>query len=208
MLRLMKNHISLVCNDAIKSGFLVSNPISLVSLKATKETKEKDALSSDMIRLIANSNAKTANTLMILIYTGMRINELIKIKPEDIHPELEYMVSGEKTEAGRERIIPIHPYIMPLIKQWKEKPDFRSDSTFDHYLQLDLENVYHADFSSHYCRHTFASMCDDAEITIYTTKKIIGHAIPKSDVTGSVYTHKNPEKLIEEIKKLPCPNDL
>lgn len=43
----------------------------------------------------------------MLIYTGMRIGELFSLPLDDYHET--YVVVGEKTEAGRNRVIPILP---------------------------------------------------------------------------------------------------
>lgn len=54
--------------------------------------------------------------VLIYIYTGTRPSELLDIKSKDVHLEEKYMIGGEKTEAGRNRIIPLHDAILPLIK--------------------------------------------------------------------------------------------
>ena len=40
-----------------------------------------------------------------MIYTGMRIGELFGLRTENVHET--YVIGGEKTKAGRNRIIPI-----------------------------------------------------------------------------------------------------
>jgi integrase len=207
MMRLLKCHISLICNEAIKFGYIESNPVHLVTIKGTKDTKLKHPLSADTIRKIVQSECRTRDTLLILIYTGMRVNELINIKHENIHPDDGYMIGGEKTESSKNRIIPIHPFIVPLVKKWKERQEFKSDSAFAAWLAVDCKQ-YGETFSSHYCRHTFASLAAKYGMNVYITKMIMGHAVSNSDVTGSVYTHADKDTLIEEVKKIPFPNDL
>ena len=55
--------------------------------------------------------------------------------------------------------------------------------------QLGLEH------KPHDCRHTFATLMDNAGANKVSTKRIIGHA--SKDITDKVYTHKD----IEEFKK-------
>ncbi len=57
------------------------------------------------------------NMILIEIYSGWRPQELATLKTADIDLEANTMKSGMKTEAGKNRIVPIHPIIRPLIEQ-------------------------------------------------------------------------------------------
>lgn len=48
---------------------------------------------------------------------------------------------------------------------------------------------------THDCRHTFATLMDNAGANKVSIKRIMGHA--SSDITDRVYTHKD----IEELRK-------
>ena len=54
--------------------------------------------------------------ILIYIYTGVRPVELLEIESENVHLNERYMIGGVKTEAGRNRVIPIHESIVPLIE--------------------------------------------------------------------------------------------
>lgn len=54
--------------------------------------------------------------ILIMIYTGLRPTELLEIRTENVHLDEKYMVGGMKTEAGRDRTIPICDKILPLVK--------------------------------------------------------------------------------------------
>ena len=58
-----------------------------------------------------------AKAVLILIHTGVRINELLKLKPSDMHLNERYAIGGSKTDAGKERIIPISEKIYPLVEE-------------------------------------------------------------------------------------------
>ena len=51
------------------------------------------------------------------------------------------------------------------------------------------------DHRLHDCRHTFATLMDNAGANKVSIKRIMGHA--STDITDKVYTHKD----IEELKK-------
>lgn len=51
-----------------------------------------------------------------MIYSGLQPTELLEILPENVHLDEKYMVSGMKTEAGKDRMIPLNNKIIPLVK--------------------------------------------------------------------------------------------
>ena len=57
------------------------------------------------------------DTVLILLYSGWRISEFLNLKPEDIDLKEGTMKGGTKTKAGKNRIVPIHPKIKPLIER-------------------------------------------------------------------------------------------
>ena len=54
--------------------------------------------------------------ILIMIYTGLRPTELLEIQTENVHLDEKYMVGRMKTEAGKDRIIPLNDKIIPLVK--------------------------------------------------------------------------------------------
>lgn len=61
------------------------------------------------------------DTILILIYTGMRVGEMLDIKIENVFMEKNYMVGGSKTKAGKNRVIPFNKKIVPLIQKWYDE---------------------------------------------------------------------------------------
>ena len=61
--------------------------------------------------------------ILIMIYTGMRIGELVGLKKENIDLLQGFINGGNKTEKGKHRQIPIHKDIYRIIeKLYKESP--------------------------------------------------------------------------------------
>ena len=156
------------------------------------------------------------DTMLILIYTGMRVGELLDIKIENVHIDEKYMVGGSKTEAGKDRIIPFHERIIPLIKRWYDKAiEVGSEYLiFNHeYKQMKYWNYYHEKWEKiieqlefnkehkpHDTRHTFSTRMDRTPANKLCTKRILGHA--SKDITDKVYTHKDIEDLLEAVNYL------
>lgn len=140
-------------------------------------------------------NDMVAYTL-ILIYTGFRIGEFLNVKREDIDFDNWTITGGSKSTAGKNRVVPVHPRIRPLIKRFIERDGTLctlSLTTFRRKyrdMQKDLGFSYH---KPHDCRHTCRSRLDSAGAPQVTIDKILGH---KSGDTGrDIYTHKSVAEL-------------
>ena len=73
-------------------------------------------------------------TVLILIYTGLRIGELLDLRKADVHLDERWLdIKHAKTEAGI-REVPIADKILPLIKHWMDKDgDLLIGQTYDNY---------------------------------------------------------------------------
>jgi integrase len=151
-----------------------------------------------------------AKTMLIMCYTGLRPNELFITKRDNIHFEEEYFITGSKTEAGKNRIIPIHNKIKHLIKYFL---DNSKDAEYPFACIIDKFNYgkfsiasnkfmseYNFDHTPYDCRHTFSTRMKQAGANEYIQKRIMGHVI--SDLTESVYTHRNIKELVQEVNKM------
>jgi integrase len=59
--------------------------------------------------------------ILIVIYTGARISEMLKLTRFNIDLENQIITGGIKTDAGKNRSIPIHPKISKYTKAWYDK---------------------------------------------------------------------------------------
>jgi len=91
--------------------FANGNPIKRESLKEAPFTDEE-------ILRIWNSKDSVpfADMILIGIYSGWRPQELSILQIADIDLEAVTMKGGLKTDAGKNRIMPIHSIIKPLIE--------------------------------------------------------------------------------------------
>lgn len=204
VLKLMKVFMTLVFSEAVKAGYIPSSPAQYVTYKGTKEKKVKRAIPERVIRKIDScTEARTHDAVMILIYTGMRIDELLKLKKKNVHST--YIIAGEKTEAGKNRIIPLHPYIRDTMKRFLSSKHI-GYVRFSECLKDDCKNYYGYSFTAHECRHTFITLANKYGLDLYALKRIVGHAT--RDVTEAVYTHIVVDTLLREIEKIPEPSKL
>lgn len=165
----------------------------------------------DLKRLeqLAASGFPGADSVLVLCLTGFRIREFLALTQFSYDSEEKTLTGGSKTEAGKDRVIPVHPKIQPIIAKWyaaggntlytyKGKP-----ISYGTYLKqifhplMDMLNKPAA--TPHWCRHTFASMLHAAGADELNIKRLMGHA--NRDVTDH-YTHVALDELRRTIALL------
>lgn len=185
---------------AMKNDIVTKNLADLMELDKYK-AKERDSISSTDIEKILSSEEIIPK---ILLYTGMRIGELLDIKSKNVDLEKRVIVGGLKTEAGKNRSIPIHKEILPIIEKLLSENNtylISSDKGRKVNYTNYLTNVWNKDevlkkYTPHYTRHTFISQSVKCKIDKVKIQKIVGHSA--KDVTDH-YTHFNFEDLLEAI---------
>ncbi len=141
------------------------------------------------------------------IYTGFRPQEIAILKCSDVDIDQGTITGGLKTEAGRNRVVPIHHEILDIIKRnlsdreqlfYTEKDEKMS---YDRYRRRWEKVMTHFGMkhTMHDTRHTFITNAKNCGMNEYMLKLIVGHAI--KDVTEKVYTHRTIEQLKNEMEK-------
>lgn len=191
-----------------------------------KVAKEKEAnrkvkkpFTNEELNLIWKSTefVPFADMVVYNCYSGWRASELVGLRLEDVHLEEGYIQGGIKTDAGKNRIVPIHSSVRSIVeKYYNEAIELESeylfnDSTkkagrnglsYDQYLSR-FNNVLEAlglrpEITPHYSRHTFTTLAKRAKMNDFIIKRIDGHVI--TDLTEKVYTHRDIQELKEEIE--------
>lgn len=170
-----------------------------------KEINDKERgvpfTNEDLKILWDNKENDTVCMILIMIYTGFRISEY---KNLEVNLTDGYLKGGIKTQAGKNRIVPIHEKIKPLIikRLALNKGKFFSYSyyTFRKNLISTLESLNIKKHTPHDTRHTFSLICDKYGVDFYVKQRMMGHSF--SDVTNKVYGHFDLEKFKEEIEKI------
>ena len=149
------------------------------------------------------------DTVLIMIYSGLRIGELLDIKISNVHLEERYMIGGLKTQAGIDRVIPINKKIEPFIRKYYEQNKNKEyliinslgkKMEYSNYRREKFDNAMEKlqmEHRPHDARHTFATLMDNSNANKLCIKRIMGHASP--DITDRVYTHKEIADLITAI---------
>lgn len=148
----------------------------------------------DIKKLWADSSNPICANILIMIYSGLRISEYASA---EINLKEGYFFGGVKTDAGKNRYVPIHTAIMPLIKQNPKRLNGTS-CTFRLAMYEVLERLGVEKHTPHDCRHTFAMLCDESGIKESDKKMMLGHSF--QDVTNAVYGHRTLDYLKEQIE--------
>ncbi len=160
-----------------------------------------------------------ARMLLIMCYSGFRIGEYETLETVLDGP-VPYFKGGLKTAAGKNRIVPIHSAILPLVKEivingkpvflcGKKHGQFRRDMRSA--LQMigidQSEENTNKHYTPHSTRHTFSRLCESYDVREADRKRMLGHSL-RNDVTNSVYGHRSIAELSAEIEKIQLPGQM
>ena len=228
---LRKSHLQAVV-DAIKAPSM-QNVAKIIFLKSYKYALENDIVNKNYAQFVtvakleskdkvpftreeidilwANvDEVKYADLVLILLYTGMRIGELLNMEKSNIFLEERYMIGGSKTKAGKNRIIPLHKRIVPLIEKRMNESDSKwlfinrigaklKYNSFTQYHWEPIIKLVGNDHTPHDTRHAFISEMSRLNVNQLVLKRIVGHS--NASVTEH-YTHLDLAELLEAVDKL------
>lgn len=206
-----KSHVQTLLHQmfdiAIELDIVQKNYSEFVKLGAKPQSDKHSAFTPAEIDLLFQSvfSEPWADTVLIMIYTGMRPSELLNVKIEDVHLNDKYIIGGMKTAAGKNRVIPISNKVMPFVlKRYSTAQTFLIEDkgkclSYETYKRHFAKTMSHLGLTHlpHDGRHTFASLADSAGVNKVAVKLIMGHA--SNDITERVYTHKAIDELIAAV---------
>lgn len=168
--------------------------------------KEKDIFTEEDIQKLEEDGSDAAKVVLMLLSTGMRIGELFNLPVANYREN--YVIGGEKTEAGRNRVIPIRPegrrYFAEMAARaeddllisgysgQKVAGNFRKR---DYYPLLDRLGIPKK--TPHATRHTYTSRAVKEGLAPEMLQKILGHA--DYSTTANIYTHIDAETLVDAV---------
>lgn len=210
--RKIKLLLSRLYEFCIDNEILYNNPTHRLKIlaKSNETAHKRDAMPEDTINQIwANSESTAAQIALMLIYSGVRVSELLNLKKEDVNLDERYFnVNVSKTESGV-RVVPIAEKVFQFWKQFIETSPcdyvlynslgkkLNYENFTKHYWKPLMEQIG-ADNVIHETRHTCISLLTEAGVQPTVIKMIVGHKSAMS-LTERVYTHLNVKILINAI---------
>lgn len=150
-------------------------------------------------------NIPGGDACYVLCYTGFRVSEFCQLTKFSYDPKAHTLTGGLKTDAGRSRVVPVHPKIQPIVEGWyaaSSGPLYaRSDGTA-YNKDTFLRNVWRPcmaalglpdDLTPHAARHTCATRLSAAGAPTEDIQRIMGHA--DYSITANTYINQDVEAL-------------
>ena len=159
------------------------------------------------IEVIDHISARNKAMLELMYSSGLRVTELINLKPNDV--DLENNTVRTMGKGKKERIIPIGDYATVAVKNYlyNYRPDNKKcDYLFlnNHYNQMTrqgffkvmkkllLEKGINIKFSPHTLRHSFASHMLSNGADLRTIQELLGHS---NISTTEIYLYVNSKEI-------------
>ena len=222
---------------AIKQNYIKNNPFdNVIKPKSKKETKEVSALTTLDHKILSNylfkstlSEEKYKNVILLQLYTGMRIGEVLALTKDDVNLTTR-MISvrktisvdkdgeltvkkGTKTYSGK-RELPIPLFLIPhLEEQFKNYEENKNDLLFSYEGRIIKASTVNTvlkricnklklskGISNHTLRHTFGTRCIESGMTPVVVQNMMGHKDIR--VTLNIYTSVLNQYKQEEFNKV------
>lgn len=181
-------------NDIIRKGYA-----EFIRLEKTDKKEQKIYTDVEIQTLFNNDTIPGVDIILILIYNGMRINELLNLTKFSVNLTENTITGGLKTDAGKDRTIPIHPKIRKYIEnRYNNSTDYlftrpgTDIKLTDRYFR---DNMYRPALEAlgieykdiHSTRHTHATLLKQAGADTEAIKQLLGHS--SYAFTADKYTH-------------------
>ena len=163
------------------------------------------------IKAMQKSQNPAADIALILIASGARPNELFSVPLINCHED--YFIGGSKTEAGKNRVIPVSPVglaaYQKLRRQAIEKrcqfliDAYEGNRTVSNYTKRDFKSLMkelgREGMTTYNCRHTFVTLAVNAGVPQAKLMQIVGHV--DKTITDR-YTHMDAQALVSAVSKI------
>jgi integrase/recombinase XerD len=209
----IKTVVVMLSSYAMQNDIIDKNYGTFIKLpKSTRTTKTAFTdLETDLIEKSAKAGVPFADCVLMMCYTGFRITEFLNLTRFSYNVEQDTLTGGIKTEASKDRVIPIHPKIKPFLTVWLNKngdaiickPDgkkYNSKYFRENCFAPALKQIGVRELDPHECRHTFASMLHAKNVSQKEIMELMGHDDPEIDL--KTYIHVDIERLKNAVLSL------
>jgi integrase/recombinase XerD len=168
----------------------------------------------NQIFLSASSDIRDLSILSFIIYTGVRVSELVNIKTEDIN--LTEKIAKIRGKGDKERYVPLTNELVMLISRYiSEKKDNNEYLFLSKYkrkltplsVQLIVKKyasraMLKKHITPHKLRHTFATLALETGVSPITISELLGHSSLNTTMKYTHVTNKLTEEAVRKIAEL------
>lgn len=211
-----KDNILIIMNAvfqyAMQNDLVQKNYASYITIEASDPIYERKPYTDREIDILWKNSADRYDVqiVLILLYTGMRVNELLKMPRNCCHLEEKYLEILKAKNKSSIRKVPIHDKIYEFVKHFYDQKgetlivnDRGKTVIYGNFANREykrLNKEFNMPHRCHDTRHTFISKGHQYRLDEYCLKKIVGHKA--KDITQKVYTHVDVPELLQEINKI------
>lgn len=152
-----------------------------------------------------------ADYIYIMCYTGHRVDEFMKLDAQHYDSKNKLLLGGNKTTAGKNKIVPVHPKIQPLVDECLARGGetlFCNKATgrpfhyeaFRAEYDKALKTIGVRPLTPHATRRTFATRCDEFGVSKSDIRALMGHS--GEDIDDRHYINKTVERLQKAISQI------
>lgn len=159
----------------------------------------------------SKDNMRDFAIISFIIYTGVRVNELVNIKTYDI--DLQQNIVRVRGKGDKERIIPIAKPLSTLLKRYlssrRYKGKYLFTSKFNEKLTpLSIQLIVkkyakkagiNKRITPHKLRHTFATLALESGVSPITISELLGHSSLNTTMKYTHVTNKLTEDAVSKI---------
>lgn len=200
------------CVTLIKQMYRYAVPLELcgkdygqyVKMPSAPEAEHHEAFTdAELAVLWKHKDDPVVAMVLVMCYSGFRVSAWMNM--ETNLPE-RYFRGGVKTAAGKNRVVPIHSAILPLVETMGGKYLCGvHPQTFRVRMETALKGLNLPVKTPHSCRHTFSRLCESYGVKEADRKRMMGHSF-RDDITNGVYGHRTVEELRGQIEKIRLPD--
>lgn len=206
--------LGMLARWAMEEGITVSNPAEGLNT-AAKQISTREIFLEAEIDAIKRSNLPAAEVALILIACGCRPGELFKVPLQDCFDD--HFIGGSKTEAGKNRVIPIGPDGIVQYQRMREKAEaaggkllidgYEGNKVAANFTKRDwrelMEEIGRPGVVPYTCRHTFITRAIRAGVDLPVLEAIVGHVDRE---TTRIYTHLRASDLVNAVSDMKVQN--
>ena len=196
---------------AMDEGITLTNPAEDLNTVA-KQKSTREIFTEEDIKAIKKSTLHAADIALILISCGCRPGELFNVPLVNCRED--HFIGGSKTEAGKNRVIPIGPDGIKAYQKIRRKaikdggsllidgyegqnktaPNFTKREWRDLMEEIDRKGMI-----PYSCRHTFITRAIRSGMELPVLEAIVGHVDRE---TTKIYTHLHADDLVEAVQAI------
>lgn len=196
---------------AMEEGITLTNPAEDLNTVA-KQKSTREIFTEEDIKAIKKSKLHAADIALILISCGCRPGELFTVPLVNCRED--HFIGGSKTEAGKNRVIPIGPDGIKAYQKMRKRAIREGGSllidgyegrnkTAANYTKREwrdlMDEIERDGMIPYSCRHTFITRAIRSGMELPVLEAIVGHVDRE---TTKIYTHLHADDLVEAVQAI------